>query len=72
VIQRSGSVGQKSKVRVFFVFIALSEDVLYSLDHSLSKPVLLGVHWGAGNVLHSIDVHKVQCRILPCLVTDLL
>jgi len=44
VVQRSGSVRQKSKVRVFFVFIALLDDVLHSLDHSLSKPVRLGVH----------------------------
>ena len=58
MIQESGSVGQKSKVRVFFGFIALLEDVLHGLDHSLSKPILLGVHWGASNVLYSIDVHK--------------
>ena len=64
MIQGSGSVGQKGKLRVLFIFIALLENVLHSLDHSLSKPIGLGVQRGASNVLYSIDAHKVLefCR----------
>lgn len=32
-LQGSGLVGQESKIRVFFVFIVLLENVLHSLGH---------------------------------------
>lgn len=64
MIQGSGSVGQKGKVRVLFIFIALLENVLHSLDHLFSKPTGLGVQRGASNVLYTLDVHEVLefCR----------
>ena len=39
VVQGFGSVGQKSKVRIFLVLLAFSENALHSLDHSFSRPI---------------------------------